>query len=429
MDSHDDATTHIEDDDCDRPSDVDLSRPAQPRGLLDTGGLDWINLAAESVERSASLSADCKILRANVVSVGRRQDAYPTKFLGLRPDVCQHLGTEQMEWTFLSAEFDGKAVDYDPRDIVVYQHRQRCRHMVAPPGPCTSFRLQFRLDLTGLKVVPMHGEYWLYSIETGDFRFRIRQPSIIDPKTQQPPVAGPLETPLDGLVEHSLIFDGKSWLYTKSSTPGFARAVKDGLLPNGFLIDADTYYSTTADGWIRSPSDADWSVVHSAGSGSSVDDNDSSYAYAIRALLTGSDYYIFRAFFVADTSAASSPASATWSVYGRDNEDSNVSYFLGTQHATLEADDFDAFSGAEYGHVAWDASGWNTQAITPGDVNTSGTTKLCLREYEHDVSNEAPDAIYTCGCRFADYTGTTSDPYLEITEGAANYRSRIIIIG
>jgi len=115
-------------------------------------------------------------------------------------------------------------------------------------------------------------------------------------------------------------------------------------------------------------------------------------------------------------------------VYGYQNKQDNVSFLLGTQADILTTADFDSFSGSEYGHVAWNGYGYNSQAATPGDVNTSGNTKLCLRTYTYDYGDTAPGAgaSYYIGVHYAEYADVTYDPYIEITEGGgATYTPRV----
>ena len=243
--------------------------PHNPVGFWTPGGLDWINLADEKIKRSTSLQADCKIKAKNVVSVGRRQDASPVKFLGLRPDTCQD-GSEQLEWTFEAAEFDGRITPYDPRNFHVWNHRQRCRHLLVPPYGCKSFRIVYRLNLTGMRIEERYGEFWMYSISTGEFRFRIRKPAICDPVTQQPVLDADGEQ-LD-LVRHSLVRDGDSFLYVKTSSPDFTKAKLD----KGWLLDGDIYYGSTADGRVQSVAGS-WASARDAATGTGVSAGDTRY--------------------------------------------------------------------------------------------------------------------------------------------------------
>ncbi|MCE5306367.1 MAG: hypothetical protein LLG20_01875 [Acidobacteriales bacterium] len=356
--------------------------------------------------------------------MGRRLDGRAEKFIGLRPD-CKQDGTEQLEWGFEGAEFDGNKAEVRPDDILVWNFRQRCRMLLTPPAKCTTFRVVFRLHLTGLRVEARDGEFWIFSTIDGGFRFRIRRPAVIDPLTKDP-VCDLDGTPIE-CVRHSLVKDGDSWLYVKDSTEAFAKAATDGRLSAGWLLDADTYYSTTADGYVFL-SNSVWSTVHNGSTGSSSSTSDSTKDNAIGVGLTIS-YGIFRSFFLFDTTAANTPVSARFLAKTYQNNNSDVCVQEGTQGDSLTTADYDAFTGEEFGHVTWGADGtfneisFNELGISK--VNTEGITYLCAREYSHDYMNYAPEGANYNGVYYANRSGVAEDPYLSITEP---YQPQVMII-
>jgi hypothetical protein len=46
----------------------------------------------------------------NIVSIGFRKDSNPKKYLGLRPDINQKSGEEQLEFSLVSINFDGENI-------------------------------------------------------------------------------------------------------------------------------------------------------------------------------------------------------------------------------------------------------------------------------------------------------------------------------
>lgn len=416
-----------------RPGLLHCRGPHNPIGYVGPGGLDWIDL--RYIEDKITGVGASKVGSKSVVSVGRRQDGAAEKFLGLRPDFRQD-GSEQMEWSFAGAEFDGKDGKVAVSNIAVWRHRQRCRMLIAPARDCRSFRIVFRLHLTGLRIEERFGEFWLFSTVDGRFRFRIREPAICDSLTQEP-VRDRAGEPLRGLVRHSLVKDGDTWLYVKDSTQDFTRAVTDGLLPAGWLIDADTYYSSVADGWVMKTLIAGtWaSLIQVNASGNTYSTSGSSDIYGMYA--RGVISYrreCKRSFFYFDTTDATSPASADFCLYGFTNGESGVAIQKGTQAATLTNSDFGKFSGSEYGRISsgWSTAGYNTISLNAqgiSDINTAGETKIIAREVDHDYDGVEPGAgvSYRNGCYMTDQAGTDYDPYLSITE-AAPYSPRVMIV-
>lgn len=186
-------------------------------------------------------------------------------------------------------------------------------------------------------------------------------------------------------------------------------------------IDANTYYATTTDGYV-SYSNATWATARSATTGSAVNSTAVSATNGISADYTSKTYYIYRSFFIFDTSSI---GTFSWvqmvqlGLYGLSSgyTSNSASCMKGTQSTTLSTSDFAALSGSEYAYVSsWSTSGYNvftfnTQGVS--DLNRTGNTKICVRERAHDYNNSTPtttDGIN--GLYYADNTGTTSDPYL-----------------
>lgn len=193
----------------------------------------------------------------------------------------------------------------------------------------------------------------------------------------------------------------------------------------------EIFYSTSSDGYVQrltKKGDAEtWEAVHSASEGTSVDTTATSYENAHEATAYVSPGQglteIDRSFFYFDTSSLPSNCvvyEATFSLYGDTNAESHVCAMKGTQADTLTIADYDSFTGDEYGHTTgtWSITGYNNivfNAQGRSDINKTGTTKICTREYDHDYLDVDPGAShYRCGSCYSEYTGTDHDPKLFI---------------
>jgi len=144
-------------------------------------------------------------------------------------------------------------------------------------------------------------------------------------------------------------------------------------------------------------SDEEWATVRDAASGQSVG---TSIGYTTTTshvqckytlvILGDDNVKILRYFLYFDTSSIGDTpiSSARLWIYGQSAADAELSVQQGTQADILSVDDYDAFSGTEFGHTSgYAVNKWNEivfNATGRDAINTSGITKLCLREYDHD---------------------------------------------
>ncbi len=125
----------------------------------------YLPLDIESIEDATGKTGEIKLRKQGFRSVGVRADGEKTKYLGIRPDVNQTLGTEQLEFTPEEMIFDKQvfpinitepvAIDSttdDCGDIVLKHHKIFNRQMVKVPIQADDFQVKFTLDLKGLKV-------------------------------------------------------------------------------------------------------------------------------------------------------------------------------------------------------------------------------------------------------------------------------------
>jgi hypothetical protein len=386
---------------------------------------------SDTVTSAGSISLASK----SIVSVGIKNADDQYKFIGLRPDEKQD-GTEQFEICPELLEINGKAqtINLSKRaaissittsygnNLYVQRARQRLRIMMLADDTCQSFKMTLRLYLTGLNVEYMADldEYWIFNTD-GKFRFRLGKPYLVDP-TGMNPLKDELGLPYQNTVKHSLTEVAKGeYLYVKEAGKGFAN-VK---LPKSFLIDADTVYSSTADGYVYFLSQNTWAAAYGGTTGNNAQTGDT----VLNAYGSGDGIYkyrVCRVFFYYNLSALSGTAtSVTENLYGDTNYLSSVSSQKGTQQNSLVAADLDSFSGSEYGHLTWainqyNAITYNAQGCSDVTAAFGSTFKTCCREYAHDYLNSSPGANpYNNSMRSSDYASTTYDPYLYVTMTAA----------
>ena len=372
----------------------------------------------------------------------------------------------------------------DLGNIIVRSTRNQTTQLFKANNTIRSFEIKYKLHLRGLQIRVYKGEYWFYADNV--FRFKIVAPKLLDleynainTKELDYPFVGdcskcgvccrlincpeltednlcklegkdkprdcvryPLPdatTPEDctlepafitpnlyaPVVEHSMKDNGDgTYTYTKKSNTLFTQV--SPYLPASYYIDADIYYSTTADGWVYNQNATGWQEC--------IDDTDgdsSSSTGASSTLATYVDYFskggysLRRSFFYFDTSAATNPDSASINIYGVTNGDTRVSVQQGTQDATLSTNDYNNFSGTYWGRSAsmagWNTAGYNSMTLNAAGIaaiNTSGETLVCAREYNYDYLNVEwlTTDSFANGCYYSDNSGTAQDPYIEITE-------------
>lgn len=374
--------------------------------------------------------------KKGIVSVGTKKSDDAYKLFGLRPDENQG-GSESVEWSIESIEINGKAQTINLRDrlevspittkfgdnLYVQRARQRCRIMV-PGDPSTeSFKVCLRLHLKGCTVTYREDldEYWIY--RNGTFFVRIGKPYLVDPATMNP---------IEGdFIKHSLVEIGKGeFRYTKEPTPAFALAN----LPTNYLIDADTVYSSTADGHVQN-GNAVWATCRNAATGNYTESGSTSIDFYF-----ATNYYVTRGFLYHVTSGVAGTITAA-SLFGYQRTGGYIGasdvlmVMLGTQAATLTNNDFSAFSGTTFGSFTWTNNTaeykecvFNATGIAA--INQAGTTKLCVRNLGLDYNDVAPTAQWQRSFQSADDTATVRDPYLYITiAAAAGIKGKVYVSG
>ena len=203
-----------------------------------------------------------------------------------------------------------------------------------------------------------------------------------------------------------------------------------------------TIYSDTADGFILM-SNSNWATARDAASGSSFSSTSTGTPFAIRADVSsgrgGTTYFIARSFFEFDTSGISSNVeSATFKVRGYTNGTADIIAVKSSQGSSLTTADFDAIVGWNTGSAdgsgagdnesnvtkysseitSWNTSGYNDITLNStalADMKNDSAVYICLLQFDNDLKDIAATGISRTGVYYANYTGTSRDPYIEYT--------------
>jgi len=212
-------------------------------------------------------------------------------------------------------------------------------------------------------------------------------------------------------------------------------------------------YANTADGYVISSQVGTWAGARDDNIGSSVNSSNTSTSqftgvnkFASRG--GGATFRVQRSFMFFDTSGiTSSVATATIKIRGHGYNDGSViavksTAFGGDGGSALSTTDFDAITGwttgasasgnvtdystAAIAGASWSTSGYNDFTGTSDlktDMQNNNVVIICFMDYTHDYLNNAiaSNGTLNCGGYYANYTGTSRDPYIEYTlAGYAN---------
>lgn len=193
-----------------------------------------------------------------------------------------------------------------------------------------------------------------------------------------------------------------------------------------------TIYAATTDNDINSGNQTSWSAARDATTGTLGGASDTSDPFAAGAILFSgrgaNQYRVHRSFFHFDTSGITGTLSAATLklLFFNDVGDGNViiiksDAFTGGSDA-LVADDFNNldFSTAYSGEVDTTTFGLidiTLNATALADIKNNNDFKFTVINYDYDYNDTAPTSPtghYT-GIRFANYSGTSSDPQIDYT--------------
>ena len=210
-----------------------------------------------------------------------------------------------------------------------------------------------------------------------------------------------------------------------------------------------TIYSGTNDGWVVGFSNVNWVTAKNLTTGNSSLSTGGFHNFAVQSskatVRGGSVIYVnFRSFFEFDTSAiTTTPTAATLNISGRSNNSGDFFVIGSNQGATLGTGDYDAMvltgipgsydgsgGGSIESHVVkysaevttWSTSGNNSITLNSNalsQIASASTFKVMCMESTHDMRDIIPTTTNMSGMIYANQAGTSSDPYLDVTEAVA----------
>ena len=395
----------------------------------------------EDIDVSLSLSPNIEkeypeyLALKNTFTLGFRGDKKSKKFSGIRykgsPDF-------QYEFTPIKIQFDSGVIliseeFLDVRlnnpytiehgidsetSLLTKTHEAYTQSLVKTSRDIGSFKILEQLELTGITILNSFRETQIGKVylptEENEFIFTVNEDEKI--RIPQPKMWNKQGKISEG-VGHSLFEENGILYYEKISTEEGEEWLKE---QSGILfIDETSYYAETSDGYSFSKN-AVWATARTTSTIEGKSNTTTNYEATADASLYLGNYYGGRGWFWFDTSAiddAATVGTAILNIYGILNNDSDVCAMLSTQNDTYTSWTNNAFSGNEYGHVTWGTGQYNQitfNATGKGDVNKTGDTKVCLREYTYDYLDSTPTSTVENGSYFAEETGTDKDPFLSI---------------
>ena len=224
-----------------------------------------------------------------------------------------------------------------------------------------------------------------------------------------------------------------------------------------------TIYADSSDGWVRSFNQSSWynARTGAGGLGSTATATLSSVgisAYRVSSRGGGHSYYVYRSFLSFDTSGISTDVSAaSLKIYGFSQSGGDlIALKSNSDIESLGTADFDAIEGWSTGIGSTDGSGggdntfnitkyssevttWSTSSYNTITLNTQALTDMrddnkiyiALINYDYDLKDVAPInfTAHRNGLYYANYTGTSRDPYIDYELAAAATTDNSVFFG
>ncbi len=193
-----------------------------------------------------------------------------------------------------------------------------------------------------------------------------------------------------------------------------------------------TIYAATTDGVINSGIQSSWSNARGATTGTVSNPNATFMFTALGASIFSGrgavTYKVWRSFFDFDTSAITSAiSSATLKLYFSNNVGNgnaivvHSTAFTGSS-GTLAAGDFKNldFNTPYSGQIDTSSTGLTSITLNSAALSymqNNDKLKIAVINYKYDYDNQSPASTtgHHVGLRYANYTGTSSDPQIDYT--------------
>ena len=106
---------------------------------------------------TTSSIGDISLMNKGVVSVGKRKGNNPTKVVGIRPDINQHLGTQQLEFSLIGVEVDGVSKSFNVETDLEIKLTAGDVQQLVQINPSSSIfnncKVEFDIHSTGLELL------------------------------------------------------------------------------------------------------------------------------------------------------------------------------------------------------------------------------------------------------------------------------------
>ena len=217
-------------------------------------------------------------------------------------------------------------------------------------------------------------------------------------------------------------------------------------------------YSDTSDGYVARFNQSSWSNARATTTGTSSNSVSTRYSYSVSAYKAtgrggGSSYTIIRSFFRFNTSGISSDVdSATFKVYGFSQSSGDlIAVKSNSDIASLGTGDFASIEGwntttdgsgggdnesnvTKYSAEisTWSTSGYNDITLNAqalADMRDDSALYICLINFDQDLKDIEPPTFFRNGMYYADYTGTSRDPYIDFTLAAVPTTDNAVFFG
>jgi len=131
---------------------------------------------------TTSSIGNISLMNKGVVSVGKRKGNNPTKVVGVRPDINQHLGTQQLEFSLVNVELDGESQSFNVEtDLEIQLGPAQVLQLVKANIDFNDFKIEFDIHNTGLEL--QNSKYSSTTTIREDFGFNLKNLGEIDTST------------------------------------------------------------------------------------------------------------------------------------------------------------------------------------------------------------------------------------------------------
>lgn len=395
--------------------------------------------AVEGKEYSSHFIAD-----KNNFSTGYRADGSSYKFAGFRLNEAN-----QYETTLHAVYLDGVEIPI-PETLIITQveqnvlehaisesvkiwnvvHPRYVRDAIKTTQYIQDFRIVYKVHLSGFTILNSHtivdGVNEYQPNTKGDFV--LQSDASAGEKIVTIPKPIMWTDDVDSLnrfcseINHRL-YEQDGVLYYEKAPNSLGR---DWLLANKptLYIDGTAYYGAPSNDAVFLGSGTSWDAIHDATSGTVITDNTTAL---FGSSYSKNTYYIYRQCHEFDTSGIGDDAKITAaSLYLKCADATYASavlnVFQGFQATPPTGGDYDAFGDTSFGRSSgdWAIDTYKSIALNSSGIsaiNKTGTTKLFFRD-DYDLNDEPPSGPSTIKFYMADYSGTDSDPYLDVSTGA-----------